>query len=196
MSRASSESRISPLTASAVTRAPTSLHTSPPFTVVRLVRQLMSARVRAAKVSIADKTHFSKYSMKIDSFWPSTDVVHTQIVDVALYLIQRQGLREQVSSSVDTSHFLEVQITLCCFLLDPQLIGVEKSQFAQSSSGHHGESCARISQCHSIHVRTEVFVHRYESLCVSADALTKAYNSASAELRTTTACVLRHVLMR
>ena len=29
--------------------------------------------------------------------------------------------------------------------------------------------------------------------CVSADALTKAYNSASAELRTTTACVLHHI---
>ena len=47
-SRASSESRISPLTASAVTRATTSLHTSPPFIVVRLVRELMSVRVHAA----------------------------------------------------------------------------------------------------------------------------------------------------
>ena len=49
MSRASSEPRIFPLTASAVTRATTSLHTSPPFTVVRLVRDLMSVRVHAAR---------------------------------------------------------------------------------------------------------------------------------------------------
>ena len=48
MSRASSESRISPLTASAVARATTSLHTSPPFIVVRLVRELMSVRIHAA----------------------------------------------------------------------------------------------------------------------------------------------------
>ena len=49
MSRASSESRISPLTASAVTRATTSLHKDPPFIVVRLVRELMSVRVHAAR---------------------------------------------------------------------------------------------------------------------------------------------------
>ena len=48
-SLASSESRISPLTASAVTRATTSLHKGPPFIVVRLVRELMSVRVHAAK---------------------------------------------------------------------------------------------------------------------------------------------------
>ena len=47
MSQANSESRISPLTASAVTRATTSLHTGPPFIVVRLVRELMSVRVHA-----------------------------------------------------------------------------------------------------------------------------------------------------
>ena len=50
MSKASSESRISPLTASAVTRAITSLHTGPPYIVVRLVRELMSVRVHAASV--------------------------------------------------------------------------------------------------------------------------------------------------
>ena len=44
-----SESGISPLTASAVTRAITSLHTGPPFIVVPLVRELMSARVHAAR---------------------------------------------------------------------------------------------------------------------------------------------------
>ena len=49
MSRASSESRIFPLTASAVTRATTSLHKSPPFIVVRLVRELTSVRVHAAR---------------------------------------------------------------------------------------------------------------------------------------------------
>ena len=48
MSRASSKSSISPLTASAVTRATTSLQTGPPFIVVRLVRELMSVRVHAA----------------------------------------------------------------------------------------------------------------------------------------------------
>ena len=80
-------------------------------------------------------------------------------MDVALYLIPRQGLREQVSSIVDTSHFLEVQFTLGCFLLDPHIIGVQMARFAQSPSGHNGEGCARISQYHSIHVRAEVFVN-------------------------------------
>ena len=86
-------------------------------------------------------------------------------MDVALYLIPRQGFREQVSSIVDTSHFLEVQVTFACFLLDPQIIGVQMPQFAQSSWSHNGEGCARISQYHSIHVRAEVFVHRNESHC-------------------------------
>ena len=49
ISRASSESRISPLTAFTVTKATTSLQTSPPFIVVRLVRVLMYVRVHAAK---------------------------------------------------------------------------------------------------------------------------------------------------
>ena len=183
MSRASSASRISPLTASAVTRATTSLHTGPPFIVVRLVRELMSVRDHAAR--------FLSPERHIDLI---LDKLRAQFVDVALYLIPRQGLREQVSSIVDTSHFLEVQITLCCFLKDPQVIGVQISQFAQPSLGHNGESCARISQYHSIYVRTEVFVHRYSPI-VSADALTKPCNSASAELRATTACVLHHFLM-
>ena len=39
----------SPLAASAVTQASTSLHTGPPFTVTRLVRELMSVRVHAAR---------------------------------------------------------------------------------------------------------------------------------------------------
>ena len=56
MSLANSESKISPLTASAVTRATTSFHTSPPFTVVRLVREVMSVRVHAATDLNLDKT--------------------------------------------------------------------------------------------------------------------------------------------
>ena len=49
ISRSSSESRISPLTASAVTRATTALHEGPPFIVVRLVRELISVLVHAAR---------------------------------------------------------------------------------------------------------------------------------------------------
>ena len=49
VSRASSTSRISTLTASAMTGATTSLHASPPFIVVRLVRELMSVRVHVAR---------------------------------------------------------------------------------------------------------------------------------------------------
>ena len=79
VSRASSESRISPLTASAVTRAITPLHTGPPFIVVRLVREPMSVRVHAASF-VAGKTHFLQYSRKIDSVWPSTNVVHTDLI--------------------------------------------------------------------------------------------------------------------
>ena len=63
-------------------------------------------------------------------------------MDVVLYLTPRQGFREQVSSIVDTSHFLEVQITLDSFLLDPQIIGVQMPQFARYPSGHNGEGCA------------------------------------------------------
>ena len=103
-------------------------------------------------------------------------------MDVALYLIPRQGLRAQISSIVDTSHFLEVQVTLCCFLLVPQVIGVEMPQFVQPSSGNNGENCACISQdqspirswCWSLRAVTK-------SPIVSADVLTKLYNSASAE---------------
>ena len=51
-------------------------------------------------------------------------------MDVALCLIPRQGFREQVSSIVDTSDFLELQVTLGCFLLVPQIIGVQTPQFA------------------------------------------------------------------
>ena len=54
-------------------------------------------------------------------------------MDVALYLIPRQGCREQVSSIVDTSHFLEVQVTLGSFLLDPQIIGVQMPQFVRAT---------------------------------------------------------------
>ena len=86
-------------------------------------------------------------------------------MDVALYVIPRQGFREQVGSIVDTSHFLEVQVTLDSFLWDPQISGVQMPQFAQSPSDHDGEGCARISQYHSVHVRAKVFVHRYESHC-------------------------------
>ena len=56
--RASSESRISPLTASVVTRATTSLHTGPPFIVVRLVRELMSVRVPCCQISVTGNTQF------------------------------------------------------------------------------------------------------------------------------------------
>ena len=72
------------------------------------------------------------------------------------------------------------------------------AQFAQSSSGHNGESCARVSQYQSTHVCADIEV----SPIVSADALTKSYNSASAELRATTPAtvyppvVLRRVLLQ
>ena len=78
---------------------------------------------------------------------------------MALYLIPREGLCEQVSSIVDTSHFLKVRVTLGCFLLARSLY-IDMSPI------------------------------------VSADALTKPYSSASAELSATTACVLHHILMR
>ena len=175
MSRASSESRISPLTASAVTRATTSLHTGPPFIVVRLVRESHVCSSPRCQVSVAGKTHFLPYSRKIDSVWPSTDVGHTglildklraQFVDVAQYLIPRQGLHVNRSAPLSTpATFLKFKSLLCCFLLDPQIIGVQMLQFAQPSSGHNGESCARISQYQSIHVCAEVFVHRDESHC-------------------------------
>ena len=79
----------------------------------------------------------------------SGQTVRSQFVDVVLYLTPRKGF-EQVSSIVDTSHFLEVQVTLGSFLLDPQTIGVQMPQFAQSPSGHNGEGFVRISQYHSI----------------------------------------------
>ena len=77
MSRARSESGISPLTASAVTRATTSLHTSPPFIVARLVAQVCSSP--CCQFSVAGKTHYLQYSRKIDSVWPSTHVVHIDL---------------------------------------------------------------------------------------------------------------------
>ena len=154
MSRASSESRISPLTASAVTRATTSLHKSTFHSCASCSRIHVCSSPRC-QVSATDKTHILQFLRKIDSVWLSTDVVHTfpilgklwaQFVDMALYLIPRQGLREQISSIVNTSHSLEIQVTFCCFLLDPQVIGPQMPQFAQPSSGHNGESCARTSQ--------------------------------------------------
>ena len=116
-------------------------------------------------------------------------------MDVALYLIPRQGFREQVSSIVDTSHFLEVQVTLGCFLLDPQTICVQMPQFAQSSSGTMARAAlASPSTTPFMCVPRSLYIDTSPS--VSADALTKPYNSASAELRATTACVLHHILMR
>ena len=79
MSRASSESRISPLTASAVTRATTSLHKGPPFTFVRLVREVMSVRVHAARF-LPPARPILQYLREIDSVWPSTDAVHTDLI--------------------------------------------------------------------------------------------------------------------
>ena len=79
MSRASSEWRISPLKASAVTRATTSLHKSPPFIVVRLVREPISVRVHC-QVSAAGSTQFLHYLRKIDSFWPNPEVIPTDLI--------------------------------------------------------------------------------------------------------------------
>ena len=90
-----------------------------------------------------------------------------------------KGLREK--TSVDTNHFLAVQVILCCFLLDPQVICVQIPQFSQPSSGHRGESCARISQYQSFHVCAEVFVCRYEShpllLALPCDVSTLLHNT-------------------
>ena len=55
------------------------------------------------KVSATGNTQFLQYLRKIDFVWPSPDAIHTdlildelwvQVVDVALYLVPRQGLRE------------------------------------------------------------------------------------------------------
>ena len=70
--------RVPPLTASAVTRATTSLHRGPPFTVVRLVRELMSVRVHA--VRFLPPARPISCRRKIDSVWSSTDVVHTDLI--------------------------------------------------------------------------------------------------------------------
>ena len=75
MSPASSGSKISPLTASEVTRATTLRHTSPPFIVVRLVRELMSVRVHAARF-LPSAILISL--TKIDSVLTST-VVHADL---------------------------------------------------------------------------------------------------------------------
>ena len=124
MSRASSESRITPLTASAVTRATTSLHTGPPFIVVRLVRELMSVRLHAASFSVASETHFLQYPRKIDSVWPSTDVVHidlildklcAQFVDVALYLIHDRVFVNKSAPLSTPATFLKSRSPLAAF---------------------------------------------------------------------------------
>ena len=98
MSRASSESRISPLTASSVTRTTTSLHKSTFHSCASCSRIHVCWSPRC-QVSATDKTHIWQYSRKIHSAWPSNDVVHSflilgklwaQFVDMALYLIPRQ----------------------------------------------------------------------------------------------------------
>ena len=97
--------------------------------------------------------------------------------------------RDQVSSIVDTSHFLEVQVTLGCFLCGPQIIAVQMPQFAQSSSGHNGARAALASPSTTPFMCVPRSLYIDMSPIVSADALTKPYKSASAELRATTACV-------
>ena len=174
MSRASPESRISPLTASAVTRATTSLHKGPPFIVVRLVRELMSVRVHAARFlplarprSCSSRGRLTPFvraptQFTLTSFWINCELNLWMWLCVSFH---DKVFVNKIGSIVNTSHFLEVQVALCCFLLDPQVIGVQMPLFAQSSSGHNCESCARISQYHSIHVCAEVCVHRDESHC-------------------------------
>ena len=99
-------------------------------------------------------------------------------MDAALYLIPRQGFREQVSSIVDTSHFLEVHLTLGSFLLDPQVIGVQMSQFAQHSSGTRARAALASPKTTPLMcVPRSLYIDM--SPIVSADALTKPYNSAS-----------------
>ena len=102
-------------------------------------------------------------------------------MDVALYLIPRQGFCEQVSSIVHTSHFLEVQVTLGSFLL-----GSPNSRRATMARGALASPFICVPR--SLYIAM--------SPIVSADALTNPYNSASAELSATTACVLHHILMR
>ena len=110
-------------------------------------------------------------------------------MDVALYLILRQGFREQVSSIVDTSHFLEVQghpwqlslgstklVSRCLNL--PSLRRVTMARATLASHSTTPFTC----------VPKSLYIDM--SPIVSADALTKPYNSASAELSATTACVL------
>ena len=79
-------------------------------------------------------------------------------VHVASFLSLARPISCSIRGSVSQST-TEVQVTLGSFLLDPQIIGVQMTQFAQAPSGHNGEGCASISQYHSVHMR----VHRYES---------------------------------
>ena len=100
-------------------------------------------------------------------------------MDVALYLIPRQGLREQVSSIVDTSHFRKVQ---GLNLPSPRRVAMARAALASPSTNPF--------MC----VPRSLYIDM--SPIVSADALSEPYNSASAELSATTACVLHHILMR
>ena len=114
-SRDSWELRISPLTASAVTRATTSPHTSPPFIVVRLVRDLMSVRVYAAIFCAASNTQFLQYLTKTASVWPRTDVVHTDWTNCELNLWMQLCISIHVRIFVNTSTPLSTPATFLKF---------------------------------------------------------------------------------
>ena len=113
------------------------------------------------------------------SFWTNSEL---NFVDVALYLVPRQGLREQIGSIINFSHFLEVQVTLCCFLLDPQVIG---ASICPTLVGPRWREL-RSHRPRPIHSWVCRGLCTLVSPIVSADAVTKPYNSAPTELRATT----------
>ena len=168
ISRDSSESRISPLTASAVTRANTPLHEGPPFIIVRLVRELMSVRVHAARfLPPARPTSFSvrgrltpfgraPTKFTLISFWTNCELNLWTWLCISFH--DRVFVNRSAPLSTPAT-FLKFRSPFAVFFLDPQIIGVQMPQFAQPSSGHNGESCAYISQDPFIHGCAEVFVH-------------------------------------
>ena len=108
-------------------------------------------------------------------------------MEVALYLIHDRVFVKN-SSIVGTSHFVEVQVTLGCFLLDPQILVSRCLNLPSPRRATMARAAlASPSTTPFMCVPTSLYIDMSPS--ISADALTKPYNSASAEARAKTACV-------
>ena len=191
---ASSESRISPLTASAVD---TSNHITPYRSTFHSCASRSRAHVCSSPcchISAAGNTQFLQYSRKIDSVWPSTDVVHTDLIlDKLLRMWLCISFHDRVF--VNRSAPLSTPATVLKF----------RSPLA-AFSWIHKKSCPDASICRvpvgpqwrglRSHLPIPLRSYACRVPIVSADAFTKPYNSASAELSATTAYVLQHILMR